>query len=184
MNLEPSIFDLQDQNGVDFDFISQNTYTQTALVEIDRGFGDVESYRIATNVTKDGFEYQGISMAEVLTDVLGLPYTVAPHAVPQTGTNADGQQQTVRVLTEIDGLTWQQDGMGNTTAAWLVIPKADLGTTFVADGYQLGSKGNFVVYPADQDTDEVREIYRRRLKSGANRKLNSPLVKGGDIFLD
>jgi dipeptidyl aminopeptidase/acylaminoacyl peptidase len=45
-------------------------------------------------------------------------------------------------------------------------------------------KGRYAVYPADQDTDEVRELYRSLLTNGSNRKLNDPLVKGGDVSLN
>ncbi|RKY20977.1 MAG: hypothetical protein DRQ55_05900 [Planctomycetota bacterium] len=48
----------------------------------------------------------------------------------------------------------------------------------------IDPKGRYAVYPADQDTDEVRELYRSLLTNGSNKKLNDPLVKGGDISLN
>jgi 6-phosphogluconolactonase (cycloisomerase 2 family) len=38
-----------------------------------------------------------------------------------------------------------------------------------------------VVYSADQDTDEIFELYRANLKTGAVTKLNPTLVANGDV---
>jgi Tol biopolymer transport system component len=53
---------------------------------------------------------------------------------------------------------------------------------------ELGPKGRQVVYRADQDTDEVHELYhvsldKKSLKDVQPTKLNGPLVKGGDVDL-
>ncbi len=42
-------------------------------------------------------------------------------------------------------------------------------------------KGRYVVYVADEDTDEVRELYRSKLSNAGHRKLNDPFVTGGDV---
>ena len=49
------------------------------------------------------------------------------------------------------------------------------------EGPEIGPKGRIVVYRADQDTDDVFEVYRVDLKTGAVTKLNGPLVAGGSV---
>lgn len=70
---EPAVFDLRNADGIDFDFLNQNTFPRTAVVQIDSGNGVVKSYRVATNVARtDGGGYAGITVREVLRDLLGL----------------------------------------------------------------------------------------------------------------
>ena len=45
----------------------------------------------------------------------------------------------------------------------------------------LDPKGRYVLYVADEDTDDVREIYRSKLSNAAALKLNDPFVSGGDV---
>ncbi|RKY14947.1 MAG: hypothetical protein DRQ55_20110 [Planctomycetota bacterium] len=42
-------------------------------------------------------------------------------------------------------------------------------------------KGRYAMYIGDQDTDEVKEIYRSKLTNGTRIKLNDEFVKGGDV---
>jgi hypothetical protein len=70
--LEPAMFDLRDQYGINYDFLLENTFQRTALLEIDTG-ERVESYRVATNVERTaGGGYCGLSMARALNDILGI----------------------------------------------------------------------------------------------------------------
>ena len=48
----------------------------------------------------------------------------------------------------------------------------------------VGPKGRHVVYVAEQDTDDVRELYRSKLTNGTDLKLSGELVGGGDVFID
>lgn len=74
MVLEHAYFDLEDEKGVDYDFLLQTTLQQTALVEIDFGGQDVETHRVATNVRRrPDSGYAGVTMREVMNDILGLP---------------------------------------------------------------------------------------------------------------
>jgi dipeptidyl aminopeptidase/acylaminoacyl peptidase len=47
--------------------------------------------------------------------------------------------------------------------------------------FQVSPDGSRVVYRADQDTDDVDELYSVPLAGGSPVKLNSPLVSGGDV---
>ena len=89
---------LQAQDGVDFDFLTEETFTRTALVEIDLGSDEpVQVYRVATNVRRGpGGSYEGISMREVLTELLDIPYT--------TGVRVPDDPTSDRILTGLGGL--------------------------------------------------------------------------------
>ncbi|GJM21461.1 MAG: hypothetical protein DHS20C15_13760 [Planctomycetota bacterium] len=131
---EPASFDLLDQNGIDFNFITQNTFTQTALVEIDFGGGEVISRRVATNVERDGFEYLGVELGTVLTDVLGLDYVTQQRTPSLMGVNGDGEQRLISSLIELEGVSYEIDGgTGDVRAAWIVMPNVDLDAAFTAN---------------------------------------------------
>ncbi len=97
LHLAPAYFDMVDEQGIDFNFLAENAFAQTATLEIDFGGGEVERHRIATNVnrTEDG-ELAGISLGEVLTSVLGKSWT-------QETSTSDICGERPLVLTEIDG---------------------------------------------------------------------------------
>lgn len=133
--LQPAIFDMENVDGVNFDFITETTFTQTALVEIDYGDGQVETYRVATNVDREGFDYQGVSMKTVMDDILGIPY--ATRAVRDasgsivSGTDCDGPTgEQVRVVTNVDGVVAVFDEdltpSSTVTSFWSVNTDADL----------------------------------------------------------
>lgn len=46
---------------------------------------------------------------------------------------------------------------------------------------EIGPKGKGALYFADQDTDEVQEVYWADLRKGGVRKLNGPIVTGGRV---
>lgn len=75
LSLEPVSFEMQNDEGISFDFIREITMSQTALITIDLGGGDLRRYYIATNVDRNpNGTLKGISMRQVLEDVLGLPF--------------------------------------------------------------------------------------------------------------
>ncbi|MHC4940926.1 MAG: right-handed parallel beta-helix repeat-containing protein [Planctomycetota bacterium] len=74
LSLDTSYFDLENAEGINFAFLTENAYSQTARVVIDYGNGTVDRFRVATNVArnKDG-TYAGIRLMTALTDSLRLP---------------------------------------------------------------------------------------------------------------
>ena len=54
----------------------------------------------------------------------------------------------------------------------------------VQSDFQLSPDGSTVVYRADQDTDNVFELYSVPIGGGATSKLNGPLPPGGDVESD
>jgi hypothetical protein len=47
--------------------------------------------------------------------------------------------------------------------------------------FEIDPKGKSVFYRADQDRDDVYELYRADLQTGGVTKLNPTLVTGGEV---
>ena len=77
--LEPAFYELENAQGLNFDFLEEVTRWRTARVEIDYGDGRNEQFRVATNVerTDDG-GYAGIPMGTVLSNILRIPFQTVP----------------------------------------------------------------------------------------------------------
>src|SRR5690606_9903025 len=72
---ETASFELLSESGINYDFITEQTFARTAFIEIDFGGGRIERYRVATNVQRDAdSNYTGITLGEIMRDVLGIPY--------------------------------------------------------------------------------------------------------------
>jgi len=80
-------FDVVDEQGRNFAFISQLVNDRTAGLIIDYGNGQVDRYRVATNSTfDDQGRPRGITMAYALQDILGLQKN-GPHDAITVGPN-------------------------------------------------------------------------------------------------
>jgi hypothetical protein len=154
--LQPAYFDFVDENGLDFDFITQTAYTQTALIEIDYGGGEVETHMVATNVERDGFDYKGIKIFDALEGVLGLDYEVEPiqdeNGDDVEGVNLEGDTITIRTLSEVEGVSYE-DGDG--LSFWSVVYDSDLEDSI------WSTDGEFLHFNSIrlQGGDTVRLIY-------------------------
>lgn len=110
--LDPAQYSLSNADGIDFAFITENAYKQTALLVVDYGDGTVENFRVASAVDRyaedtpnpddpdrpfEAGDPVGIKMDVVLNDILRLPY----QTTPRTFTDDDGVSQTVEVLTAV-----------------------------------------------------------------------------------
>ncbi|MHC4411220.1 MAG: hypothetical protein ACYS0F_19715, partial [Planctomycetota bacterium] len=98
LSVETSYFDMENDEGINFAFLTENAYSQTALIVIDKGDGRVSRYRVATNVArnKDG-SYAGIQLRTALRDSLQIPFQT--QLLP---TDVDGKEVLVSTLTKID----------------------------------------------------------------------------------
>ncbi|MGD2109547.1 MAG: hypothetical protein PVI86_09165, partial [Phycisphaerae bacterium] len=93
-------FDIEDEDGRNFAFISQDVNDRTAGLIIDYGNGTVDRYRVSTHSPFDVEGRQiGITMAFVLRDVLGLvrngpldAITVGPNGCGETWAVGDDIQ--------------------------------------------------------------------------------------------
>ncbi len=73
---ETAAFELLSIDGINFDFITEQTFARTAFVEIDFGDGNIERYRVATNVRRDeNSNFIGVTLGRVMQDILKIPYT-------------------------------------------------------------------------------------------------------------
>jgi hypothetical protein len=50
--------------------------------------------------------------------------------------------------------------------------------------YEIGRQGRFVVYGADEQTNDVFEAFRRDRKKNLLTRVNLPLVVGGDVVVN
>ncbi len=119
----PAYFDLESQDGLNFDFLVENTFSQTALLEIDFGEGDVRRYRVATNVRRGrGGTFEGITMKDVMDRILHLPFETKEvgYAVPTSGSPSHMEVVPKRVLTSVDGVTGQVATGGPISRSWML----------------------------------------------------------------
>jgi hypothetical protein len=111
--LEPAFYQIQNAEGLDFDFLEEVTATRTAEIVIDPGFNNVQRYRVATNVqrTETG-GYAGVRMETALRDILGIQFQTKPRREmePNSPTNE-------RVLVAMMGLP---DPNADSSAFWRV----------------------------------------------------------------
>ncbi len=96
--LEPAFYELENAEGLNFDYLEEVTRWRTARVEIDYGDGRNEEYRVATNVERnqDG-SYAGVTLGNVLNNMLHIPFQTAPRQTVEPGSTSNE-----RVLTSLN----------------------------------------------------------------------------------
>ena len=149
---EDALFDLRDAEGRNFRFITENTFSRTARLDIVNADGSSESYRVATNVDRDANgNLIGVTMGKVLTEILGFTYTTrAP--VPVEGTH--------RVLQSLRGVAETQTGppqtLGTAYGRWVFVA-ADESQTQVDFDQIVLAPGQTVrlLYVSDRDGDGI-----------------------------
>lgn len=73
---EAAYFELENAEHLNFDFLKEVNASRTASIIIDPGKSNAEEYRVATNVDRGfGGTYPGVSLGEVLNDILEIDYT-------------------------------------------------------------------------------------------------------------
>jgi len=76
LQYETAAFELLSIDGINFDFITEQTFARTAFIEVDFGNGSIERYRVATNVQRDeNANFLGTTLGEIMQDILQIPYT-------------------------------------------------------------------------------------------------------------
>jgi hypothetical protein len=72
-------FELLSESGINYEFLTENAFAQTAFIAIDFGEGEIERYRVATNVDRDEFgDYLGVTLRQVMEEIIDVPYSVTP----------------------------------------------------------------------------------------------------------
>lgn len=97
----PAQFALNDRDGVNYQFLTEETFARTATLVIDDGRSPIVRKQIATNVEKQATgEFAGVSLGTVLRDILEIPFSTA--SVPRR--NAAGETVMVEELASLGGL--------------------------------------------------------------------------------
>lgn len=146
---EVATFDLVDDEGRNFAFLSEVTHSRTALVTIDHGDGRIIRNRVATDIKRniDGTS-AGVTMAEVMQNILGIDYET------QVGDSLldSGDTSTEEVLIRVEDTITDL----NEKKFWIVIGSRD---THVAAGQDFdditlkGGDSIILAYVTDKDGD-------------------------------
>jgi hypothetical protein len=116
--LEPATYEIQDAQGLNYDFLEETTAGRTARIVIDPGQGNAETYRIATNVMRQpNGTYAGVPLGTIMTDILGIDFETRSHRElePSSSTNE-------RVLYAVRDIVTQADpALGH----WFVYVESD-----------------------------------------------------------
>lgn len=97
----PAQFALNDRDGVNYQFLTEETFARTATLVIDDGRSPIVRKQVATNVEKDAMgEFAGVSLGTVLQDILEIPFSTAPVARQTTS----GDTVMVEELASLGGL--------------------------------------------------------------------------------
>jgi hypothetical protein len=100
LHLEPAFYELENAQGLNFDFLEEVTRWRTARVQIDYGNGTNEEYRIATNVGRnEDATYTGVTMGYVLSNILHVPFQTVARRTIQT--NAPTNERVLRSVRDL-----------------------------------------------------------------------------------
>lgn len=155
--LETATFELENAQGINFNFLTETTFSRTALVVIDYGDGTFEQYRVATNVDRDPDDahFVGISMGQVMTDVLGIDYEVGTTGLAGAGGTRAAQ---LRSVTRADGTEFAY-----TPTAPGLLPESRW-VIFASAGIDLDDAGSNALAFNDlmlHNRDEIRLVFDR-----------------------
>jgi hypothetical protein len=123
--LEPAFYELEDAQGLNFDFLEEVTRWRTARVQIDYGNGTNEEYRIATNVERneDG-SHAGVTLGNVLSNILRIPFQTVPRQTLQTNSPTNE-----RVLYSVRNVAaYSGSRFVHSSVNYIVNPGAEMGT--------------------------------------------------------
>lgn len=154
---ETASFELLSETGINFDFIAEQTFARTAFIEIDFGDGDIERYRVATNVARDAASnYTGVTLGAIMHDILDIPYTTAENP------NLPGQ----RLLASVRGVAGTLPASNE--AIWAVSSSSDAGDPAVSfdDIIVRGGDSLRLLFLTDSDSDGVYDLSEELFGSG------------------
>ena len=153
--LEAAYFDLENADMVNYDFLKEINTGRTASIIIDPGQMNAEEYRVATNVQRDiGGNYAGITLDEILTDILRIDYTTAAHQdiEPASPTNE-------QVLFSLRGQ--QTDLADPTRGFWVVVHESEYPPSGLYDFEDIPVRAGdrvLIIYVRDDDDDGLTAL--------------------------
>jgi hypothetical protein len=146
--LEPAYYELQNAQGLNFDYLEEVTRWRTADVQIDYGNGTNEDYRVATNVRRnpDG-SYAGVTMGDVMSNILHIPFQAVPRRTLQTNSPTNE-----RVLSSLRSVPATSVTNGFWAVAWSGESLPQANTDFENIALHAGDKV-LLVFVKDSDGD-------------------------------
>ncbi len=146
--LEPAFYELENAEGLNFDFLEEVTHWRTARVQIDYGNGTSEEYRVATNVERnDDGTYAGATLGNVLSNILHVPFQTLARRTLQTNSPTNE-----RVLSSVRSVATTSLTNGFWAVVWSgeATPQThvDFENTVLKAGDQL-----LLVFVRDEDGD-------------------------------
>jgi len=146
--LEPAYYQLQNAQGLNFDYIEQITRWRTADIQIDYGNGSNEEYRVATNVRRnpDG-SYAGVTLGDVFSNILQIPFQTVPRQTLQPTSPTDE-----RVLYSVRDIATTSITNGFWSVAWSGAGTQPAHTNFEDTALQAGDQ-LLLVFVKDSDGD-------------------------------
>ncbi len=171
--LEPAFYELQNADGLNFDYLEEVTSWRTARVEIDYGNGTNEEYRVATNVDRneDG-SYAGITMGFVMENILEIPFATT-NAQSLVASHPTDEQ----VLYSVRDL--QTAGMAN--GFWVVIGPGQSQTDFEDIALHAGDQ-ILLLYVRDEDGDGLFGAEEQHYRTDDNSTADSDGDGLTDVF--
>ena len=146
--LEPAYYELENAQGLNFDYLEEVTRWRTARVQIDYGNGTNEEYRVATNVgrNEDG-SYAGVTLANVMSDILHIPFQTVPRHTLQPSSPSNE-----RVLYSVRQVAATGITNGFWSVVWSGASNQTAHTNFEDIVLQAGEKA-LLVFVKDSDGD-------------------------------
>lgn len=151
--IEPAYFEMENAEGLNFDFLREVTAQRTAQILIDFGDGRSEEYHVATNVAHNAEgSLDGITLGEILWGVLKIPYETRPlqEIVPDATTN-ESVLYSLRDTTNI-----KAEGDSSAEGFWTVMLTTDRNIASDIDFEDLIVKAGDVallLFARDEDGD-------------------------------
>ncbi len=174
-------FELENAEGINFTFLTENTYSRTALLVLDYGDGTVDRFRVATNVDRDPqtAAFTGVTMRRVMEEILGIGYETTDPGV------AGGAY--LETIVRPDGTRLESDFQ---FSRWVVFgsPGLDVETTDFEDIVLRNRDELRLVYIQDRDRDGLlaREEFVYGTRDDTQHSDGDPAVPGdvGDGLTD
>jgi len=166
--LEPAYYELQNAQGLNFDYLEEITHWRTADVQIDYGNGSNEEYRVATNVRRnpDG-SYAGVMMGDVMSNIVHIPFQAVPRHNVQTNSPTNE-----RILCSVRNVTNSSPTNGFWSVVWSGQGTQSAHTNFEDIVLQAGDQV-LLVFVKDSDGDGVFDAEEQFYGTAGTNSLDS-----------
>ena len=153
--LESEYCEIENAEGLNYDFIQETTGTRTASIIVDAGQGNAAEYRVATNVRRGfGGTYPGVTLGEILRDILDVDFSTTNRRslVPGSETNE-------QILIRVGGFATEENGEDNRQRFWSVVHESVNPPTGLYDFADIPVKaGDRVLLIYVSEANEVNDL--------------------------